>query len=100
MGFALFQNSLLDLLGGTDLDIIKPSTVTSQPAISNSNNQDLLDLLGGLDTPAPAAPVNSGLDTVISENNNFTLNQNSNFLMGDFLNTNIVNRKKRSQIFG
>lgn len=94
----IFQNSLLDLLGGTDssdLDIIKPSTVSSQPAISNSNNQDLLDLLGGLDTPAPA-PLNSGLDSVISENNNFTLNQNSNFLMGDFLNTNIVNRKKIS----
>lgn len=84
----------MDLLGGTDssdLDIIKPSNISSQPAISNSNNQDLLDLLGGLDTPTPAPPINSGLDSVISENNNFTLNQNSNFLMGDFLNTNIVN---------
>lgn len=86
---------MLDLLGGTDssdLDIIKPSTLSNQVAVSNSNNQDLLDLLGGLDTPAPA-PINSGLDSVISENNNFTLNQNSNFLMGDFLNTNIVNCK-------
>lgn len=90
----------MDLLGGTDtsdLDIIKPSTIPSQPALSNSNNQDLLDLLGGLDTPT-LPPVNSGLDGIISENNNstlpFTLNQNSNFLMGDFLNTNIVNSKK------
>lgn len=83
-------------MGGTDssdLDIIKPSTVSSQSTVSNSNNQDLLDLLGGLDTATPA-PINSGLDSVISENNNFTLNQNSNFLMGDFLNTNIVNSKE------
>lgn len=88
---------MLDLLGGTDssdLDIIKPNTMPAQPVVSN--NQDLLDLLGGLDTPAPQ-PVNSGLDGIISENNNstlpFGLNQNSNFLMGDFLNTNIVNGK-------
>lgn len=98
--FYCFQDSLLDLLGGTDtsdLDIIKPSTMPSQPALTNSNNQDLLDLLGGLDTPT-LPPVNAGLDGIISENNNstlpFTLNQNSNFLMGDFLNTNIVNSKK------
>lgn len=90
----------MDLLGGTDsdLDVIKPHTLPSQPAVSNSNNQDLLDLLGGLDTPV-VAPVNTGLDSVITENNNstlpFTLNQNSNFLMGDLLNTNIVNGKTK-----
>lgn len=72
----------------SDLEVIKPSST-----LAVSNNQDLLDLLGGLDTPSTPT-VNMGLD-VISENNNSTLpfavNQNSNFLMGDLLNTNIVN---------
>ncbi|KAJ8964494.1 hypothetical protein NQ314_004781 [Rhamnusium bicolor] len=93
------SNALLDLLGGTDggldLDIIKPSAQLSQP-VSNSNNQDLLDLLG-LDplpnTPSTDTGNNMGL---IIENNNSNLlpimnNQNSNFLSEDLFNTNTVN---------
>lgn len=95
------QNTLLDLLGssdGIDLEIIKPNTTPSQP-ISNSNNQDLLDLLGGLDT-SPTIPSSGGSDSLnfIMENNNqtnptFSNNQNSYFLAGDFLNTNNLNGK-------
>lgn len=91
-----FQNSLLDLLGGgdiSDIDIIKPNSISIQPALTNSNNQDLLDLLGGLDT-SPSLPVANTSLSLISENNNgmlpFTNNQNSNFLTGDLLNTNII----------
>ncbi|KAJ8913851.1 hypothetical protein NQ315_003760 [Exocentrus adspersus] len=83
------SNALLDLLGGDnglDIDIIASSTQPSQP-VANTNNQDLLDLLG-LD-PLPTTPSiepsnNMGL---IIENNNSNLlpimnNQNSNFLTG------------------
>lgn len=95
--YSLLQNSLLDLLGGTDtsdLDIIKPNPTSNQPMTNNSNNQDLLDLLGGLDAPANLPAPNLGL---IMENNNGSLpafnanNQNSNFLAGDILNTNMLN---------
>lgn len=81
------------------MDLIKPSSMqpSSQPAsvaISNSNNQDLLDLLGGLDTSPSLQPPAPAMMTLISENNNgalpFTNNQNSNFLTGDLLNTNIL----------
>lgn len=91
------SNALLDLLGSdtSDLDIIKPSSTPSQ-SISQSNNQDLLDLLGGLDSSPSLPTTDSGLG-FIAENNNQTLpfsnNQNSNFLTGDFLNTNIINEK-------
>lgn len=91
------SNALLDLLGGSDgsdLDIIKPSQPSSQ-IIPSSNNQDLLDLLGGLDV-SPTLPMSGEAPLgFISENNNPTIplgnNQNSNFLTGDFLNTNNVN---------
>ncbi|KAG5892721.1 hypothetical protein JTB14_001093 [Gonioctena quinquepunctata] len=88
------SNALLDLLGGTegslDLDIIKPNTQPVQP-VSNTNNQDLLDLLG-LDlqpsVPSTESAVNTGL---VMENNNSNIlpimnNQNSNFLTDDLLN--------------
>lgn len=79
-------------MGGTDLSDSEPIKAPTQP-ISNSNNQDLLDLLGGLDT-SPSITTDSGI-SFITENNNQTIplstNHNSNFLTGDFLNTNIVN---------
>lgn len=101
----------MDLLGGTDnsldLDIIKPSAQTIPQPISNSSNQDLLDLLG-LD---PIPPTNN--DTVIMptsktelsnnlglimENNNSNLlanvnSQNSNFFMDDLISTTQTNGK-------
>lgn len=88
------QIALLDLLGGTDgpdIDIIKPSSVQSQP-MSSSNNQDLLDLLGGLDT-IPLQPMSETGLSLILENNNGTINNNQppNFLTGDILNTNLLN---------
>ncbi|KAK5644697.1 hypothetical protein RI129_005997 [Pyrocoelia pectoralis] len=89
-------NVLLDLLGGTDssdLDIIKPSSMPTQPI---SNNKDLLDLLGGLDLSNPVTTSDTGLGFIM-ENNNGSLpldnNDTSNFLMGDILNTNLVNEK-------
>lgn len=78
------------------MDIIKPSSVPSQP-ISNSNNQDLLDLLGGIDLSPSVPTTDSGLGFIM-ENNNGSLtldnNQTSNFLTGDILNTNIINGNK------
>lgn len=83
----------MDLLGGTDLSDLDIIKAPSQP-ISNSNNQDLLDLLGGLDM-SPSIPATEPNLGFITENNNQTIpfsnNHNSNFLTGDFLNTNIVN---------
>ncbi|XP_031349516.1 AP-1 complex subunit gamma-1 isoform X2 [Photinus pyralis] len=90
------SNVLLDLLGGTDssdLDIIKPSSIPTQPI---SNNQDLLDLLGGLDLSNPVPTTDTSLGFIM-ENNNGSLpldnNDTSGFLMGDILNTNLVNEK-------
>lgn len=93
------QNFLLDLLGSSsDAEIIKPSIPQSQP-ISNTNNQDLLDLLGGLD-PSPSLPAANTSLALITENNNGTLlntnNQNSNFLAGDLFNTNIIDNSELS----
>lgn len=92
------SNVLLDLLGGSDssdLDVIKPSSIPNQP-ISNSNNQDLLDLLGGLDLSAPVSTTDTGMG-LIMENNNGSIpldnSDTSNFLMGDILNTNLINEK-------
>ncbi|XP_055915607.1 AP-1 complex subunit gamma-1 isoform X5 [Eupeodes corollae] len=65
------SNILLDLLGGSDLGTelsnastvqkknTKNANVVASLATETSNNQDLLDLLGGLDmsAPTPAAPV-------------------------------------------
>ncbi|XP_071050180.1 AP-1 complex subunit gamma-1 isoform X2 [Onthophagus taurus] len=92
------SNALLDLLGSdpSDMEIIKPSStsIPIQP-VSKSNNQDLLDLLGDLDLSPSIPPADTGL-TLISENNNPTIpitNTNSNFLTGDFFNTNITNEK-------
>ncbi|XP_023710835.1 AP-1 complex subunit gamma-1 isoform X3 [Cryptotermes secundus] len=78
------SNALLVLLGGADnaeSDITR-QTETSKPA--STDNQDLLDLLGGLDlnsiTSAPVAPQN---------NSNILLNtnQSSNFLVDGLLNS-------------
>ncbi|KAK9693608.1 Adaptin N terminal region [Popillia japonica] len=90
------SNALLDLLGSdsSDLDIVKTTNTTSQP-ITNSNNQDLLDLLGGLDV-SPAIPTTDTGLNFISENNNPTIafnNTNSNFLTGDFFSTNTIKEK-------
>lgn len=88
----------MDLLGCTDasnIDVIKPNNVPSQPIV-NSNNQDLLDLLGGIDLITPTPTVNTGVGFIL-ENNNRTVsldnNQTSNILTGDILNTNIINGK-------
>lgn len=82
-------------MGGTDLSEPEPIKAPTQP-ISNSNNQDLLDLLGGLDTSPSLTTSDSGIG-FITENNNqtipFTMNHNSNILSGDFLNTNIISGK-------
>ncbi|KAI4460932.1 adaptin alpha/gamma/epsilon [Holotrichia oblita] len=90
------SNALLDLLGSdsSELDIVKTTNMTSQP-ITNSNNQDLLDLLGGLDVSPSIPTTDTGLN-FISENNNPTIpfnNTNSNFLTGDFFSTNTIKEK-------
>lgn len=74
---------------------MKTTNTTSQP-ITNSNNQDLLDLLGGLDV-SPAIPTTDTGLNFISENNNPTIafnNTNSNFLTGDFFSTNTIKGKE------
>lgn len=97
------SNALLDLLGGdlNDLNEV-PNYKTPIENVSNniSNNQDLLDLLGGLDTtPALVNTVPSTGLSLITENNNHTIpsnvsnNQYSNFLGADFLNTNVNNEQ-------
>lgn len=95
------SNALLDLLGGDLNDIEVPTYKTPIENVSNniSNNQDLLDLLGGLDTtPALVNTPGTGL-SLITENNNHTVptnvtnNQYSNFLGADFLNININNEQ-------
>ncbi|XP_050305157.1 AP-1 complex subunit gamma-1 isoform X2 [Anthonomus grandis grandis] len=89
------SNTLLDLLGGADdLDIIKPTSdvSTKPPPVSNSNNQDLLDLLGlgPLNEVTSTPTLNDTRNLVlILENNNpnpiFPVmnSQNSNFLTDD-----------------
>lgn len=66
---------MLDLLGGTDLSLTTPSVNLFEKQNSGSdhipNNQDLLDLLGGLDLSAPAAPPTS----------NFMSNSNGNNIL-------------------
>ncbi|XP_055633940.1 AP-1 complex subunit gamma-1-like isoform X2 [Toxorhynchites rutilus septentrionalis] len=53
-------DALLDLLGGGDdpaesIDLV-PSVTVKPSTTSSSNNQDLLDLLGGLDMPSSTPP--------------------------------------------
>lgn len=78
------SNALLVLLGGGDTseNDITRQTETSKPV--SSDNQDLLDLLGGLDlgNTTPAA-------VVVQNNNNilFNTNQSSNFLVDGLLNS-------------
>lgn len=70
------QNALLDLLGGTDGPIDFKPVSTKQTVNTNtmsnatSNNQDLLDLLGGLDLSNPT--VNSN-DNTNNGNNLFSM---------------------------
>lgn len=90
----------MDLLGGADsiadLDIIKTSSQPIQP-ISNSNNQDLLDLLGlGPISSTPMTDMGGNMGLIMENNNSDVLisssNQNSNFLSGDLF-SNISNGK-------
>lgn len=66
------HDSLLDLLGGTDGPMepapiqLKSLNNTNTNNNSSNNNQDLLDLLGGLDLSSPAATI-----TPIDSNNGF-----------------------------
>lgn len=52
-----FQNILLDLLGGSEEpsipNVLNTSVIDNNNSSSKANNQDLLDLLGGLDMSAP-----------------------------------------------
>lgn len=90
-----FQNALLDLLGTSDSMDFKPADTT--PSLTNhtvsTNNQDLLDLLGGLDMnpTTPVLDAGLGLFNNLTNNNNSTLifnNQNnSNFLVDGILNS-------------
>lgn len=73
------ENALLDLLGGTDGPIdFQPAptkqNINNANAVSNapSNNQDLLDLLGGLDLSGPTVNVNSN-DHTNNGNNMFSM---------------------------
>lgn len=97
------SNALLDLLG-TDTSEFTSTHVdkVSSQAISSSNTQDLLDLLGGLDISSSSGPppLTTPLTTTTSDNNlglmnNITNNNttlfnnttNSNFLMDGIFNS-------------
>ncbi|XP_045474641.1 AP-1 complex subunit gamma-1 isoform X2 [Harmonia axyridis] len=91
------SNVLLDLLGASDpLTDIQSNMLNAQP-IQSTNNQDLLDLLGGLDTPVPPITTtpNTAVNFILENNNTSSLpilnNQNSNFLNEDLLSNNRVN---------
>lgn len=70
------QNALLDLLGGTDGPVdfepvaTKPTVNTNTTSTVTSNNQDLLDLLGGLDLSNPTINAN---DNTNNGNNMFSM---------------------------
>ncbi|CAG9863919.1 unnamed protein product [Phyllotreta striolata] len=93
------SNALLDLLGGTDstsdLDVMKISQPVAQP-VSNTNNQDLLDLLGlGPISSTPTTDTGGNNLGLIMENNNSNAlisNQNSNFLSGDLFSSTAIER--------
>lgn len=76
--YILFQNALLDLLGGTDNLLTTPTLNSSDKQNSTNdnipNNQDLLDLLGGIDlsstTPAPTIAPTSNIIMNNSNGNN------------------------------
>ncbi|XP_066155953.1 AP-1 complex subunit gamma-1 isoform X3 [Euwallacea fornicatus] len=96
------SNALLDLLGG-DLDVIKPTTEPSKPPpVSNSNNQDLLDLLGlgPLSDTASPSTESSNLGLILESNANVlptVMNsQNSNFLSDGLFNPNPVESVRSS----
>ncbi|KAL1491882.1 hypothetical protein ABEB36_012409 [Hypothenemus hampei] len=84
------SNALLDLLGGgDDMDVIKPAR--APPPVSNSNNQDLLDLLGlgPLHDTAPTSTDANNMGLILENNANILPvmnNQNSNFLTDDLFN--------------
>ncbi|XP_066260468.1 AP-1 complex subunit gamma-1 isoform X2 [Euwallacea similis] len=96
------SNALLDLLGG-DLDVIKPTTEPSKPPpVSNSNNQDLLDLLGLgplSDTASPSTESNN-LGLILESNANVlptVMNsQNSNFLSDGLFSPNPIESVRSS----
>lgn len=61
------SDALLDLLGSGD-DIIMAAPVVTNPVNSStpSNNQDLLDLLGGIDLPPTVAPTITTNNNILS----------------------------------
>lgn len=93
----------MDLLGAADPVTDLQSNILNTQPIASTNNQDLLDLLGGLDTIAPPiATPNTGINFILENNNTSSLpilnNQNSNFLNEDLLSNNRVNGKYNKQI--
>ncbi|KAJ4431745.1 hypothetical protein ANN_20349 [Periplaneta americana] len=82
------SNALLVLLGGADTGETEATRQTESSKPASTDNQDLLDLLGGLDlSTSNPAPV-----TTIQNNNNilFNTNQSSNFLVDGLLNSDPV----------
>ena len=104
----------MDLLGGEtggDFNLVQSSTTQNQhQPVMNSNNQDLLDLLGGLDLGSGGSAImeeNGGMNLIMENNNQVAValspavvppfaNQNQNNYGGgaDFLNINIVTNGK------
>jgi hypothetical protein len=94
---------LLDLLGDNDAgDILSPTTVTAmESTLNEKNNQNLLDLLGGLDSSSPAPIITPVMPTMVSSpmdligggmgglmglsgsNNTLTTNNKSHMLIED-----------------
>lgn len=94
--------------GGSDLELIRP--VEKAAPLANhtvpTNNQDLLDLLGGLDVNPTQPPLDVGLiNNLTASNNNsssaiiFANNHNSNFLIDGITANTHDNHHRKSILF-
>ncbi|KAK6638408.1 hypothetical protein RUM44_008837 [Polyplax serrata] len=88
----LHRNTLLDLLDGSDDDVIEPYKPENTRQ-NISNNQDLLDFLGGLEISNSdiSSPVGEPNRQVINNNNNVMHMNSSNLLMDGLFNNAIPN---------
>lgn len=84
----ILQSALLDLLGTTDVGVTMPAVTNKNSTPSSTavgHNNDLMDLLGSLDTPTPAPtlpPQQPQASTPI-----FSPTNTSNFLVDGLLST-------------
>ncbi|CAG5087334.1 Similar to AP1G1: AP-1 complex subunit gamma-1 (Homo sapiens) [Cotesia congregata] len=95
------SSALLDLLGSSDLGIpsISSPTTTALPAITPVTNNNLLDLLGGLDlSTTPASPA-SVIGQIQSPSQSQSFGPSTNFMVDGLLNSTAQNDAQTMVIF-